>query len=532
MIKQMPPHSSLFESTDGNTKFATLNDTNGFQPYFHPTNASSLFISNNNINTNNNINSNNTNSGIVNINTGANISHHLSNNSNFISNSYISNLNNNYTITNSPDSTDDLSTSFRSSTNIFDINNSSNLVNINSNSILANNISNQSEQTINLSIMDDIQNEILDGFFVDGLITDNNNNSNDINNINNTKQLVMTNIANQYTPLDTNTMYNNSNSNLMQQQNMMPLSSSSNSLKNMNPDVNIINIKQEQIYNHYHNEEDDASSSAYSYDGNESYSSSNKLSPFSNSNSITSVNKYEIDFQPTTSSAANQTKSKHNEKKYGPITVRPRKNPAPTLASGRKSKYISLTDEEERKREIRRKRNRQAAEKCKMKRNEIEVRLENSLATLQKEEKQLRCEEEQLIAEKKQLESILKNHIESCSKSSPIDFENILNNNSNMVANSYQNYQTSDNNTQSIYNTSRQQTNPVPSSNHPEYSRYLNYQTQQIDNNNNYMIQQPQHPTYHHSQLLNQTQSIQQQQVHIQTYNQTTNNNLNQWNGI
>ena len=74
-----------------------------------------------------------------------------------------------------------------------------------------------------------------------------------------------------------------------------------------------------------------------------------------------------------------------HEKRYGPIVVRPRKNPAPTLASGRKSKYTVLAAEEERKREIRRSRNRQAAEKCKQKRGEIEEQLELRLKYLEGE---------------------------------------------------------------------------------------------------------------------------------------------------
>jgi hypothetical protein len=85
------------------------------------------------------------------------------------------------------------------------------------------------------------------------------------------------------------------------------------------------------------------------------------------------------------------------EKRYGPIVVRPRKNPAPTLRTGRKSKYIALTAEEEQKRELRRKRNRQAAEKCKLKRSEIEDKLEIDLKNLMSEQNNILLIKKELL---------------------------------------------------------------------------------------------------------------------------------------
>ena len=107
-----------------------------------------------------------------------------------------------------------------------------------------------------------------------------------------------------------------------------------------------------------------------------------------------------------------------NEKHYGPIVVRPRKNPAPTLASGRKSKYAQLTAEEEYRREIRRRRNRLAAEKCKFKRNEIEEKLEIDLVNLHNENHNLKGENEILLDKKMRLEKLLNEHTHACSSGS------------------------------------------------------------------------------------------------------------------
>ena len=127
-----------------------------------------------------------------------------------------------------------------------------------------------------------------------------------------------------------------------------------------------------------------------------------------------------------------------NEKHYGPIVVRPRKNPAPTLASGRKSKYAQLTTDEEYRREIRRRRNRLAAEKCKLKRNEIEEKLEMDLVNLNNEYHAINRENEVLLAKKMRLEKILNEHTQTCisgSSSSSSSTNNTTNNNSSNITN-------------------------------------------------------------------------------------------------
>lgn len=83
---------------------------------------------------------------------------------------------------------------------------------------------------------------------------------------------------------------------------------------------------------------------------------------------------------------------------YGPIQVVVRQTKAPTLATGRRSKFVPLEGDEARKREIRRKRNRDAAKKLKEKRALVEQQL---LADI----KELECKEQELLWKITRLES-------------------------------------------------------------------------------------------------------------------------------
>lgn len=95
---------------------------------------------------------------------------------------------------------------------------------------------------------------------------------------------------------------------------------------------------------------------------------------------------------------------------YGPVVIRPRKKPAPTLSSGRRSKNAVLTPEEDVKREIRRQRNRVAAEKCKKKREEIEKGLENTVKQLESKQNELMANLNNLNKKKAFLEKLLQQH--------------------------------------------------------------------------------------------------------------------------
>ena len=167
-------------------------------------------------------------------------------------------------------------------------------------------------------------------------------------------------------------------------------------------------------------------------ESNSSFSCSSE--PLPSSNKRMSVSSSRSSDNPN-----NMHKSLH-EKRYGPIVVRPRKNPAPTLSSGRKSKYTLLPADEDRKREIRRDRNRKAAEKCKQKRNEIEHILENEVKNLIDLHKRFKDEQDSLNKTKNKLEQMLKDH-ENCTNqysNNPKQQTTTLSNNSNSILAPYQ----------------------------------------------------------------------------------------------
>lgn len=74
---------------------------------------------------------------------------------------------------------------------------------------------------------------------------------------------------------------------------------------------------------------------------------------------------------------------------YGPIRVKPRTKPAPTIGNGRRSMYDVLTPTEERRREIRRAQNRAAAERVRLSRLSIEMGLHEQINVLEDQERQL-----------------------------------------------------------------------------------------------------------------------------------------------
>ena len=74
---------------------------------------------------------------------------------------------------------------------------------------------------------------------------------------------------------------------------------------------------------------------------------------------------------------------------YGPIRYFARKTKAPTLSTGRKSKFEPLDGEEETKRELRRQKNRLLSQQLKEKREKIVVDLLTSINQLEQEQNQL-----------------------------------------------------------------------------------------------------------------------------------------------
>jgi hypothetical protein len=100
---------------------------------------------------------------------------------------------------------------------------------------------------------------------------------------------------------------------------------------------------------------------------------------------------------------------------FGPIKVKPRKKPAPTLATGRRSKYEILTPEEEHKRNVRRARNRAAAERVRISRLNIEQQLLDQIDALERQEEKLLSDVQTLQHQKLHLETRLYTHEQMCS---------------------------------------------------------------------------------------------------------------------
>ena len=75
-----------------------------------------------------------------------------------------------------------------------------------------------------------------------------------------------------------------------------------------------------------------------------------------------------------------------------PIEAKVTRTAPPTLATGRRSKFIPLEGEAAIKRETRRRRNREAARKLKVKRARMEYELEKQIAQLESDERNLLTE--------------------------------------------------------------------------------------------------------------------------------------------
>lgn len=111
--------------------------------------------------------------------------------------------------------------------------------------------------------------------------------------------------------------------------------------------------------------------------------------------------------EPISSSEASTTShdDNHDIVEFGPLKIKQRKKPAPTLATGRRSKYEMLTPDEEYKRNVRRERNRAAAERVRLSRLNIEQQLQDQIDELQNKEEQLLNNVQTLRYRKLQLET-------------------------------------------------------------------------------------------------------------------------------
>lgn len=99
-----------------------------------------------------------------------------------------------------------------------------------------------------------------------------------------------------------------------------------------------------------------------------------------------------------------------NESLTSLYTVRP----APTLATGRKSKDVTLPPAESAKRQERRNRNKEAAARCRRKREEQTYTLSKKTDALSQHGECLKRKGQELLAERNRLEKILISHEKVC----------------------------------------------------------------------------------------------------------------------
>jgi hypothetical protein len=126
----------------------------------------------------------------------------------------------------------------------------------------------------------------------------------------------------------------------------------------------------------------------------------NDMDSNTNSSSNSSINKDNISDDHNNSKSTSPTTLA-----YGPINIKVRRFAAPTLATGRRSKFVKLEGDAAIKREIRRKRNREAAQKLKEKRMIIEEQFNKQISELEFKGQELLTSIEDLRTYKGYLES-------------------------------------------------------------------------------------------------------------------------------
>lgn len=114
---------------------------------------------------------------------------------------------------------------------------------------------------------------------------------------------------------------------------------------------------------------------------------------------------------PSSWSLSNEKETATNFVEYGPIRVRLTRKPAPTLATGRQSKYIKLSGDAAIKRDKRREKNRIAARRLKEKRELIEDELQRQIEVLENEHFDLQKYLVHLQSQKQRLETELNNSL-------------------------------------------------------------------------------------------------------------------------
>lgn len=93
-----------------------------------------------------------------------------------------------------------------------------------------------------------------------------------------------------------------------------------------------------------------------------------------------------------------------------------RSRPAPTLATGRRPRNLELPPDEARKREDRRERNKQAAARCRRRREELAETLSLKTSQLNKEQDNLKRNYDELLKEKSRWQKMLNDHLKECKR--------------------------------------------------------------------------------------------------------------------
>ena len=229
------------------------------------------------------------------------------------------------------------------------------------------------------------------------------------NNSNNT----LINKKNLKRKLDTDSSYG-----LLSDQNFSPINGLNKSISSINT---ISDNEEENSFNGYDDDEDDRINEK---ENERSFSSDSLSNGFYTNNAMSQQNHHHHHNQQHRNRSRSPTNS--NSGLNTSLTLRS----APTLATGRKSKDTELPPDEARKRQDRRERNKEAAARCRRKREDLTISLTRKTEELSREADHLKRKYQELSHEKMRLENLLLTHEKACVKSSNLNItSNLLANN-------------------------------------------------------------------------------------------------------
>jgi hypothetical protein len=260
--------------------------------------------------------------------------------------------------------------------------------------------------------------------------TNNNNNTMSSNTLINKKNLKR--------KLDIDSSYG-----LLSDQNFSPINGLNKSISSINT---ISDNEEENSFNGYDDDDDDDDDRINEKENERSFSSDSLSNGYYTQQNPNNQHRHRSK-SPTNSNSGLNTS----------LTLRS----APTLATGRKSKDTELPPDEARKRQDRRERNKEAAARCRRKREDLTISLTRKTEELSREADHLKRKYQELSHEKMRLENLLLTHEKTCVKSSNINItSNLLsnnNNNNNNATNSNNNNNNNNNSNSSFFQQQQQQ---------------------------------------------------------------------------